>query len=302
MAKLQLLNKIFLIIIAAALGASPAFAQSDQAGTSGSAFLKLDQSVKAAGLGGAFAALANDPSAIYYNPAGLQMLKNKKLSFTNTNWLVGSNYSTICYAQPSGGSDTFGGSVSYLNYGSIQETTAVSRTGTGRSFAPVSYLGILSWARNMRWGYLGVSAKLLQQNIDSYSENGVGVDAGILSATPMEYLRFGASVLNLGWSGDKVLPYTILMGLAYETNFGLDILADMRIPRDALSTIHLGVEYAPIPLLSLRGGINTKANDEAGGNYSLGLGLNLSALNIDYAYVPYADLGATHRIGMEAKF
>ena len=53
-----------------------------------------------------------------------------------------------------------------------------------------------------------------------------------------------------------------------------------------------------MPFLTLRGGFNTRAVEAAGGSYSLGLGLHFSGFNVDYAYVPYADLGDSHRIGV----
>ena len=275
-----------------------AHAGNDQAGTSGAAFLKLNQSVRAASLGGSFTALADDPSAIFYNPAGLQLSGNSRFSFTQTSWLMDSTYSTLCYTRPIGESDSLGIALSYAGYGSIQETTANSRTGTGRFFTPNSVLSVVSWAHDLRFAYLGVNAKIMRQNIDAYQDEGMGVDLGILTHTPLENLHLGASIFNLGSSGDKVLPQTILIGLNYKTTFGADFVGDLRMPRDANSTLHFGVEYAPMPFLTLRVGFNTRAVEAAGGSYSLGLGLHFSGFNVDYAYVPYADLGDSHRIGV----
>ena len=264
-----------------------------QAGTSGFAFLKLGQSVRAASLGGSFVALADDPSAIFYNPAGLQLSGYSRFSFTQTNYLIDSSYSTICYTRPMGLNDSFGFAVSNLSFGSIQETTSTSRNGTGRFFTPGSILGVFSWARDTRWAYLGVNAKFMQQNIDSFQENGMGIDAGILTRTPLENLRLGASILNLE---------TFLFGVDYEMNGGLTLVGDVRIPRDASATLHLGTEYRLMPFLTLRGGVNTRDEEGSGGNYSLGLGFNFLNFNLDYAFVPYAELGDTHRAALTWRF
>ena len=295
MKKLALGFSLCLLLISSVCAAN------DQTGTSGAAFLKLGQSVRAASLGGSFVALADDPSTIFYNPAGLQLSGYNRLSFTQTNWLVGSSYSTICYARPIGLHASFGLAISSVSFGGIQETTPTSRTGTGRFFAPGSILGVFSWARDMRWAYLGVNAKIMRQNIDAYQEDGMGIDLGVLTRTPIENLRLGASVLNLGWSGDKALPQTLLLGVDYETNFGAALVGDLRMPRDADSTVHIGVEYRPIAFLILRGGFNNRDVEGSGGNYSLGLGLNFLNFNLDYAYVPYAELGETHRAGVTVK-
>lgn len=299
MAKLRLLSKLFLILVTVnGLLVAPAFAGSEQAGASGAAFLKLSQSVRAASLGGSFVALADDPSAIFYNPAGLQLSGYSRVSFTQTNWLLGSSYSTLCYTRPMGLQDALGLALSYVSFGSIQETTSTSRTGTGRFFTPSSILGVFSWARNLPWAYLGVSAKFMRQNIDTYQEDGIGFDIGLLSRSPIKDIRLGVSILNLGWSGDKALPQTLLFGLNYETGFGANFAGDLRIPRDADLTLHLGAEYKLISFLTLRGGFNSRRVEGSGGNYSLGLGFNFKNMCVDYAYVPYAELGDTHRVGV----
>ncbi|GIS71562.1 MAG: hypothetical protein CM1200mP10_11390 [Candidatus Neomarinimicrobiota bacterium] len=44
-------------------------------GKSGFGFLKISPSARAAGMGDAFTAVANDVTTIFYNPAGLTKLK-----------------------------------------------------------------------------------------------------------------------------------------------------------------------------------------------------------------------------------
>jgi hypothetical protein len=302
--KLRLLNKYKLIILAVfvfCFSFSAAFATNSQTGTSGGAILKLDQSVKASALGGSFVALADDPTTIFYNPAGLLFTDESQLSFAQNNWLLGTSYSTLCYSH-SQGKDALGLALSRISFGEIQETTGTDRTGTGRYFSPGSLLCMFSWARDMRWAYVGASAKILQQNLDTYQENGLGLDAGLLSRTPIDNLRAGASILNLGTSGGNTLPLTLIFGLYYDINDKWSVLGDLRMPRDNNATIHLGGEYTPLSFLTLRGGISSRNEEGSGGNYSLGLGLHFGKFNLDYAYVPYAELGDTHRVGITLGF
>ena len=64
-----------------------------------------------------------------------------------------------------------------------------------------------------------------------------------------------------------------------------------------------GLEFVGIEMMRLRLGYNTIGSDyKTGGDnenlagLSFGLGLLLNKLAFDYAYVPYADLGNSHRI------
>jgi hypothetical protein len=290
MKKIFINAALFLLVLA---GSS--WAINDQAGTSGAAFLKMGQSVRAASLGGSFVALADDPSAIFYNPSGLLLTTSRQMSFTQTNWLVGSSYSTICFANPVDENSAFGIGFSRVDFGSIQETTATARTGTGQFFSPGSLLVAIAFAKNTPRAFIGGNIKLFRQNISSYQEDGIGFDLGLLSITPIENLRLGASLLNLGWSGDKALPQTFLLGLEYETARGITLLGDFSLQRDSDPLLHLGAELNPSPVLTLRGGMS-------GSNFSLGIGFKVKKFNLDYAYVPNADLGDTHRAGITVRF
>ncbi|MGH7230453.1 MAG: OmpP1/FadL family transporter [Nitrospiraceae bacterium] len=64
----------------------------------GEAFRILDQGAAASGQGNAFAAQADDPSAIFYNPAGMTQLRG--LQFYAGTLLVGGHYD---YTSPNGG-------------------------------------------------------------------------------------------------------------------------------------------------------------------------------------------------------
>ena len=71
-------------------------------GKSGFSFLKISPSARAAGMGDAFTAIANDVTAIFYNPAGLTQLTGTDFSFGYTNWLVGSKLFSGAIARPIG--------------------------------------------------------------------------------------------------------------------------------------------------------------------------------------------------------
>ncbi|MBI4777661.1 hypothetical protein HY792_01870 [Candidatus Desantisbacteria bacterium] len=62
----------------------------------------------------------------------------------------------------------------------------------------------------------------------------------------------------------------------------------------------LGTEYCLIPNLAIRAGYNSGADEGAG--ITFGIGYKFHALQLDYAYVPYEDLGKTHQYGLLVGF
>ena len=60
------------------------FAGRGKVGTTGFQFLKIGPSARAVAMGESFIALANDASAMYYNPAGLTQLTDRETIFSLT--------------------------------------------------------------------------------------------------------------------------------------------------------------------------------------------------------------------------
>jgi hypothetical protein len=66
---------------------------------------------------------------------------------------------------------------------------------------------------------------------------------------------------------------------------------------DSDVSVHIGLEYQ-YNQVAFRVGYGT--GSEA--SFSVGVGFGIGSWNIDYAYVPYGDLGDTHRIGVGMKW
>src|SRR5437868_6492711 len=67
---------VFAVSLASTLSAAHAVGK----GTSGGQFLRVGVGARAPGMGGAFSPVADDATAIYWNPAGLAMLEKKEVS------------------------------------------------------------------------------------------------------------------------------------------------------------------------------------------------------------------------------
>src|SRR5437016_158316 len=57
-----------------------------RAGTSSATFLRIGVGARAEGMGETFVAVANDPSAIYWNPAGLASLQRTEIAESHVEW------------------------------------------------------------------------------------------------------------------------------------------------------------------------------------------------------------------------
>ena len=80
-------------MVLCAIAAAPYFCADAQAakiypaaGSTSAAFLKIGVGARAIGMAGAFTAVADDPYAIYWNPAGLSLLSGSQASFTHNDY------------------------------------------------------------------------------------------------------------------------------------------------------------------------------------------------------------------------
>jgi len=123
------------LLIAAAAPARAQLSLGEQrAGTTSAQFLKIGVGARAVGLGESFVAVANDPSAVYWNPAGLASLQRQELAISHVGWPGDINYEHVTWVLPS---RRFGGSFA-LQFGllstELHETSELQPFGTGRSF------------------------------------------------------------------------------------------------------------------------------------------------------------------------
>ncbi len=91
------------------------------------------------------------------------------------------------------------------------------------------------------------------------------------------------------------LPLNVKMGIAGK--FGPAVLTvDVNKPIDNNFRVNIGGEFTIMKVLSFRAGFNT-AN-----SYTLGLGIAIQMVAIDYAFIPYREIDAAHRISARLRF
>jgi len=282
------------------------------ASNTGASFLSIGTSARAISMGGAYVGVANDISAINYNPAGLAQLKESQIMGQHTEWISDIKHDFLAFTRPTL-NGTMGLSVVYLSQGSI-EGRDENRQRTG-SFNAYDVATTLSYSRSISNGIsLGTNLKIIQQNIEKESATGVAVDIGTQYDTQIKNLKLGLSFQNIGpkmtfISESYNLPLTATIGLGYTLKRAITLALDIkRNIYDNKTEVSMGTEVTPISLLALRVGYLKSVNPETITSISSfkgiggGLGLKISKFSTDYAFVPYGDLGNTHRLSFGIKF
>lgn len=272
---------------------SPSFASDKGAGTTAANFLKIGIGARAASMGGAFTALADDGTSLYWNPAGLCQVENTQVLATYNMHFQEINQGYLSLAFPMLGG-TAGVAFSYVDMGRIEgrdeEGNPTGDFGASDMQVLVGYAGKIS-PRLM----LGVSAEMLQQSIAEAKDSTFSGNFGVLFQVS-DVLSSGIAIQNIGLNlGEDPLPLTYRAGLALKLD-SLTIAVDAVKAIDADTYFCAGLEWQIADILALRGGYRTGQDNGSGVSY--GAGFKVSKLSLDYAYVPYGDLGDTHRVSL----
>ncbi|HUI10770.1 MAG TPA: PorV/PorQ family protein [Bacteroidota bacterium] len=320
--------------LCAALLAAPAAAQTVVAKYAGE-FIALGVGARALGMGGAFAALASDVTAGYWNPAGLARVDYPEFILMHDaefGGLVNNDYGAV--AIPVGEKTTLGLSVIRVGVDDIADTRNAGVDASGNvTYDPaqftrvdpsrVTYFNAADWAvyfsyarRQTETFSYGASVKLIRRDLDEYSAMGIGFDIG-LWYSPLERLALGANLQDVtttlvAWNTgrNELISPTLKLGSAYFIDapggrIAPAVDADVRFEdRQTASEAHIGpvsidlhggLEYAFHDLVALRVGYSDVKQ------LTLGAGVHFPKLNIDYSFARFGgadQLDNTHRISI----
>ncbi len=309
------MKKLFLFTLVTQL-LNPLITFASGPGTSGGQFLRVGVGARAAGMGGAFSSLADDASAIYWNPSGLAQLNQKEVSLSYNAYFLDTSAQFLGYAQPMAGG-VFGVSVDMLsvkNIGKRSATGGDADTPDQGTFKTSDLAGTLAYAKKLDSLNLGVGLKYISSDLGSSDYGKAAATAFALDLGAMyninENFQASLAVLNLGTklkyiNASDPLPLNIKPGVAWKGDVGFGKLnavldADLLV-NDGLNYVQPGVEYWPIEMLAVRAGYQIGRDSKAGG-LGVGLGFRHSNMSVDYAFVPFGNLGDTHRVSLGLRF
>ncbi|MFH1619843.1 MAG: PorV/PorQ family protein [bacterium] len=302
------------------------------AGSTSATFLKIGVGARAVAMGGAFTAVADDPSALYWNPAGLVNNKDRSLSFSHNNYFQGLNQEFLSYILPgkqigflknrAGFSGVWGVGLNYFTTpkdierrSGLYENDPIypisSPEGTFRAYDTAFHLGYghpVTPSLNV-----GSAVKFIKQTIDNTSGSTFALDLGALYDFTLadRFFTAGLAVQNIG-PGVKfiskrfALPLNFKAGISHRLTYsGALVSFDFNKPIDNYPFFILGTDYPLTGRLALRTGYRYRLYDnELGGwsGFSAGMGLLFSRFSFDYAFTPFGDLGNSHRFSVAFRF
>ncbi len=313
----------------------PTKAPFSKVGVSSGAFLDLPIGARAIGMGGNFVGVADDPSAIFWNPAGVMQTKGASVGYSFGLMFGGMQHHFAGVTFPVGGQ--FRAGLSAISYGSddIEVTTMFDQDGTGATYTARDLALGLTFAGQLTDQFsFGVNGKFINLALANTSASGVAFDVGTLYEPGLYGLRIGFSVSNLSglvhYSGtdlvesggvntatgnqnpdvqeiasDASLPLIFRAGISSRILGDNDDAENKLLASTEFSTasdrsewVGLGVEYTWNDLVSARVGYTFGYDDSFGLSGGVGIKYETGSFNgtIDYAIRPHATLGFVNTI------
>jgi hypothetical protein len=276
----------------------PAAAGQETEGVPGD-WLSRYASPRAVGLGGAMTAVADEPSAALWNPAGISWLKQNELQVGSVRLFEDTSINGLSFARPSNRMPSFGLNLLHLKSGEFERTNELNESmGT---FSEGDLVFALTAAQNLSPGWsVGANLKLARQSVEDFSGSGLGFDLGVMGRITRG-LKVGASALNLGGPKIKLREMEeayateLRGGLALSLLEGRSLTSAEVVHRDGPGTQpRVGTEFW-IQSLALRVGYYID-NVAAGFSYRFRNGLQF-----DYGMADH-ELGMNHRFGLTYRF
>ncbi|RKZ06858.1 hypothetical protein DRQ05_04075 [bacterium] len=304
-----MMKRLFVILLGVFLLLSSALRADEGSGGTGSIF-RIGAGSRAISLGGAFTAVGDDPSVLFYNPAALRLNKYPRVMLNHIQLF--SNFSDAAYdfagiVYPSARAGAIGLGFLTVGTGGIRAFDEFSRE-TGE----ISYReseGILSYAVKLPWDYfghftVGSSIKVLNQRVGDYSDTGTGLDIGFLYEPPyIEHLILGCNLQDIIGAETKLVSVservdrTLMFGAGYRYVFSngssLILSSQLNAPKRDDKEIRFGAEFIFKNMFAVRFGYDSE-------QITAGLGFGLRGFQLDYGYFSRQDVGASHPITLSA--
>jgi hypothetical protein len=301
-----------------------------RAGTSSGAFLRIGVGARAVAMGEAFVAVANDPSTIVWNPAGLASILRQEVQFSHAAWPGDIDYDYLVYVMPW---RRLGGSLA-IQMGmlgtQIEETDEYHPFGTGTTFSYSDFVAGVAYGR--RWTdklLIGAGIKYVREDLGS-QVGGPVTSATLVDLGSIYYLGYGSVRIatSLGNFGPEMTPagsfksessgetrsydgfdppIQFRYGLAFEAfedaRQRLTVSTEVMQPADNAQRLKAGLEWVWQRRFALRSGYNFNADVM---RFSAGLGvsmpMSLTQGSFDYTFTDGGPLGGVNRMSLGLRF
>lgn len=323
------MKKIYVILLAAVILSVNISAWSpfeiyggQRAGTSSATFLKIGIGARGVALGGAYSALVNDASALYWNPAAISFLdRNSEVFLNHISYVVDIQYNYGCVTHRFG-NHVIGLSAGLLSTDDMKIRDEYHPEGTGEYFKYTDAVFGLTYSTQLtnRFSF-GLTGKYVQENADIELGRTFLVDLGTLYDTQYKGIKIAVVVSNFGPNlrpdgtyydeaaeeetdfKDFAPPTIFKLGFSFEPykteNSNLNLGLELYHPVDAEEKLLVGAEYSLWDMLFLRGGYRFNEDTQ---NFTAGMGGKMDfygkRIKLDYALQNFADFDYVHQFSV----
>jgi hypothetical protein len=297
-------------------GVSQAAQEFEKVGTIGGQFLKLGVGARAQAMGGAFVSVADDASAVYWNPAGIARINRSVVSVNHLSWLADISFSQLGVVFEVGflpGKLAVNARALYMD--GAPERTVFRPEGTGQFFDAGDLAVGLTYGRSFTDKFsAGISANYVQSTLATFTESAYTFDFGTLYDTGYRSLRIGMAIQNIG-SDMQFIEQTVKMPTVFRVGMSMNLYesdahllttaGEFSHPPDNKERASWGAEYGFKEFFFARGGYQFRYDLES---YSAGVGFKVatgfnSESRVDYAYTNMSDIGTgVHRVSIDFRF
>ena len=315
----------FILILCLLLPYQVSAQEVTKVGTTAAKVLSIPVGSRALGMGGAFVAVANDASAMYWNPAGLSKLNQYEVFLMHSEWLADISFDYVGIALPLGNVGTIGFNFTSMSMNEMDVTSEEYPEGTGETFSAGSIVFGACYSRSLTDRFsIGANIKYISEHIWNSNASGFAIDIGTLFTTPIKGIRLGASISNFGQKmqiqGDDLLvqkdideriegnvesvnaylatdkfdlPLHLQIGIsmdAFNTEMNrLTLAVDGIHPNDNTESLNLGFEWATLrELICFRAGYKSLFAKDSEEEFTFGGGFNYGKLASFKLSVDYA--------------
>ncbi|MBN2414048.1 type IX secretion system membrane protein PorP/SprF [candidate division KSB1 bacterium] len=274
------------------------------------AYVDIGYGARPMGMGGAYTGFSDDVNSVFWNPAGLTLMRESQFTAMYTKQMGLIPYGLAAYANRIGYNYIAGGFITSGN-DVLRETTIIG-----------SYASVFNLPGMGKTG-IGVNVRFRQSSFGNNEDGGegriqgsamgYGLDfgvmwqfskrsrVGIFARDLVNSMTYDNTTLNKSYSEN--IPAGLIFGVSQRINQQSVLALDWEksLYADTFDKVHLGAEVTVFKVIMVRGGVWQNIDSEPNRNYSTGMGLNMLVgkigLQFDFAYLIY-DLAHTPRVSL----